>query len=74
LVVAPYYTGDGGKRYFAVGGRARAGLDVMIVPHFGANVNVAIGAWSGSKWEDLEDTLGNVGPLPQVSGGLFVGF
>lgn len=72
LVVAPYYN-DGDKQYFALGARARGGLDVMIVPHFGVNANVAVGAWSGSKWEDLEGTLGNVGPLPQVSLGLFVG-
>src|SRR5690349_16284980 len=36
LVAAPYYEGE-----LALGGRLRGGLDVMIVDHFGVNVNAA---------------------------------
>ncbi|MEZ4235629.1 MAG: hypothetical protein R3F59_05605 [Myxococcota bacterium] len=73
LVMAPVLKDDDGQ-HFAFGGRARAGLDVMIVPHLGVNANLAAGAWSGGEWDQIDETLGNGGPVVQLSGGVFVGF
>ena len=59
---------------FAAGGRLRGGLDVMIVPNFGVNANLALGAWSGKRWPELEPGIGATGVLPQVSLGTLVAF
>lgn len=73
-VVAPYYK-DGPTQHFALGGRLRGGLDVMVVDrYFGVNANLALGVWHGDRWTELQDGLHNTGPLPQISLGAFVGF
>lgn len=55
---------------WAVGARARGGVDVMIIDHIGVNANFALGGWGGSRWEELQPGLRSAGLLPQVSGGV----
>ncbi|HHO52376.1 MAG TPA: hypothetical protein ENK18_16270 [Deltaproteobacteria bacterium] len=55
---------------WAVGARARGGLDVMFIDNLGANVNLALGGWSGQRWEELQPGLKSAGLLPQISGGI----
>jgi hypothetical protein len=59
---------------WTVGGRLRVGADYMFIPHVGANLNVALGAWSGDEWDVVDVGVPNTGFLPQVSGGLVVAF
>lgn len=55
---------------WAFGARARGGLDVMIIDHFGLNADVAIGGWSGQRWEELQPGLKSAGLVPRISGGI----
>jgi hypothetical protein len=68
-----FRTGDA-QRFWAVGGRARLGLDIMVVKNFGLNVNAALGGWQGSQFQQISQVLPNSGFLPQVSAGAIVAF
>ena len=59
---------------FAAGARARGGLDIMVTPQFGLNLNLAVGMWSGSRWGEVQEGIGNSGVLPQVSLGTVIAF
>lgn len=58
----------------ATGGRGRLGADFMLSDRVGLNLNVALGAWSGSTWERVDDDLKSSGFLPQISGGTVIAF
>lgn len=78
-VLTPYFGGDlimvnYYESSWAVGARARAGLDIMATPQFGFNVNLSAGAWSGSNWDAVQEGTRNSGVLPQVSAGTVVAF
>jgi len=68
------YTHDDTRHYIAAGGRVRGGLDIVFSDHLAANINAAIGAWSGSQWETVDRHLHNAGLIAQGSAGLVVGF
>lgn len=72
-IVVQYYRDEVG-RDIAGGARARVGLDYMVSNHFGLNVNVAAGAWTGQNWPYIERGLGQTGFLPQVSAGTVFAF
>ncbi len=72
-VFVQYYKDDVGADW-AGGARARAGIDLMFVPNFGLNVNVAAGGWYGQNWPLIEQGTGASGFLPQVSGGTVLAF
>jgi hypothetical protein len=72
LIVASYYRSD--KSYYAVGARARGGIDLMFIEHIGLNLNVALGAWGGSQWDTVETGTGSFGLLPQISAGTVIAF
>ena len=73
LIVASYYKDDS-KSYLAMGARLRGGVDWMLSPHLGLNANLAVGTWSGSKWENVEVGIRSFGILPQISAGALVAF
>ncbi len=64
-----YYQGDDGVAW-AIGGRLRAGIDVMVLDALGVHANLGLGVWSGDRWSDLETGVPDTGPLPQVSLGI----
>lgn len=68
-IAGSYYQGN-----FAIGGRVRGGVDVMVIEHLGLNLNVAVGAWSGSEWGKVETGTGTFGLLPQISAGTVIAF
>lgn len=75
VVFVRYYMGpEGGVGSVAIGGRARAGVDVMITPNVGVNLDVAAGGWFGKDWVIIEPNMKNAGMVPQGSAGLVVGF
>lgn len=73
LLVATYYNDDT-RSYLAMGARLRGGVDWMLLPHLGLNANLALGTWSGSKWESVEVGIRPFGLLPQLSAGALVAF
>jgi hypothetical protein len=72
-IFVQYYKDEVGADW-AVGGRVRAGADMMVHPNFGFNLNVAAGVWSGQNWGLIEANVGQTGFLPQVSAGTVVAF
>lgn len=68
------YFADAEGTEWAGGARARLGLDLMVVPNFGFNANVAVGMWSGKKWTLIDPGLNNSSFLPQFNGGLVFAF
>lgn len=73
LIVVSYYS-DSDRSYLAMGARLRGGVDFMLIPNFGLNANVALGTWSGSKWQNVEVGIKPFGLLPQISAGALVAF
>ncbi|MEQ1503521.1 MAG: hypothetical protein ABMB14_14890 [Myxococcota bacterium] len=73
LITASYLQEDS-KSYFAFGGRLRGGIDYMLASHVGLNLNLAVGAWAGSKWDVVEEGTASFGLLPQVSAGVMFAF
>jgi hypothetical protein len=69
LLVANHYEDS-----WSIGGRARAGLDYFVIPHFGLNANLGVGAWNGDNWAKVEDGAENSGPVVQGTLGVVVGF
>ncbi len=53
----------------AIGLRARGGLDYIITDYLGLNVNLALGMWTGKKFDQVQDGLKKAGFVPQFSGG-----
>jgi len=54
----------------APGGRVKGGFDWMFTEHFGVNLNVSVGGWFGSGFEELAIAdLDGAGVVPQASGG-----
>lgn len=75
-VFSRYYVDPEGSALgsWAVGARARGGVDLMVVRNFGLNLNVAVGGWSGKDWEIIEKDVKNAGLVPQVSAGTVFAF
>ena len=46
----------------------------MVTPQFGLNLNLAVGVWSGSRWGEVQEGIGNSGVLPQLSLGTVISF
>jgi hypothetical protein len=73
LVAVRYYADLRGS-YFAVGGRARGGVDISLIPHLGVDADVAIGAWGGKKWSQIETGAPDGGPVWKFGVGPVVTF
>jgi len=74
FILVPYYYDEENKPSIAVGGRARVGLDLMVVKNFGFNLNISAGAWYGKDWSLVQPQVGSVGFLPQASAGTVIAF
>jgi hypothetical protein len=72
-VFVQYYKDEVGADW-AGGARGRAGIDLMFVPNFGININLAAGGWYGQNWPLIEQGTGAGGFLPQASGGTVIAF
>lgn len=68
-VFCQYYKDEVGSEW-AIGGRVRGGLDVMVHPNFGLNVDAALGMWSGRAFSFIEPTLKNAGFFPTLGAGV----
>jgi len=62
------------KSHWALGGRGRLGLDVMLAPHIGFNADVALGYWRSSDWPNVDPRQPVGGFLAHLGGGLVFGF
>lgn len=62
------------KSHWAVGGRGRLGVDVMVAKHIGFNADVALGYWRSSDWPNVDPRQPVGGFLAHVGGGLVFGF
>ena len=83
--VEPYFGADViGAQYYvdsatnsgswAIGGRARAGVNLMVASAFGFNINGSVGGWSGNRWAVIGPGIKEKGVLPQISGGTVFSF
>lgn len=72
-IFVQYYRDAVGSDW-AGGARLRAGVDLMFVPNFGLNVNLAAGGWSGQNWELIELGVRSSGFIPQISAGTVIAF
>jgi hypothetical protein len=72
-IFVQYYKDEIGSDW-AVGARVRAGVDLMLIPNFGFNLNLAAGGWSGQNWGLIEYGVKKAGFLPQVSAGTVLAF
>ncbi|HHO52672.1 MAG TPA: hypothetical protein ENK18_17820 [Deltaproteobacteria bacterium] len=72
-IFVQYYRDAVGSDW-AGGARLRAGVDLMFVPNFGLNINLAAGGWSGQNWDLIEQGVQSSGFLPQISGGTVIAF
>ena len=61
-LVANYYR-DADGAHWAVGGRARVGLDWYMVENLAVGADLAPGVWSGNRWPDLDDRAKAFGPV-----------
>ncbi|MEQ1572404.1 MAG: hypothetical protein ABMA64_42680 [Myxococcota bacterium] len=73
-LVAARYLKDRDGSEWSLGGRLRGGVDLELVPHLAYNANLAIGLWSGERWDVIEAGLPNTGLVAQISTGLAVSF
>jgi hypothetical protein len=73
LIVAQYYVNEEGGSW-AIGTRARTGLNVMVSDNFGLNANVAMGFWTGKNWGLIQQDVKKSGMLPQISAGTVFAF
>jgi hypothetical protein len=62
------------KQHWAVGGRGRLGLDVMLSPNIGFNADVALGYWQSNDWPNVDPRQPTSGFLPHVGAGLVFAF
>ena len=62
------------KQHWTIGGRARLGMDIMLSPHIGFNLDVGLGAWHSNDWPNLDLRQPSTGFLPHVAGGLVFAF
>jgi hypothetical protein len=62
------------RQNWAVGGRGRLGLDVMVNPHVGFNVDAALGYWSSRDWPNVDPRQPTGGFYPKISGGMTFAF
>jgi hypothetical protein len=73
MIFVQYYKDAFGADW-AGGGRVRTGADFMVIPNFGFNVNLAVGAWTGQNWGLIEQGVGKTGLLPEISAGTVFAF
>jgi hypothetical protein len=73
-MAVPYYFDANGQGSMAFGARARFGCDFMVAEHFGLNLNGSVGFWSGKNWVLIQQGMGTLGVLPQVSAGTVIAF
>ena len=62
------------RQNWAYGGRGRLGLDVLINPHVGINLDVALGYWTSRDWPNVDPRQPTGGFLPHIGGGLLFAF
>jgi hypothetical protein len=62
------------RQNWAVGGRGRLGLDVMVNPHVGFNVDAALGYLSSRDWPNVDPRQPTGGFYPKISGGMIFAF
>jgi len=72
-IFVQYYKDELGADW-AGGGRFRTGIDLMVIPNFGFNLNASVGAWTGANWGIIEQGVGTAGILPEVSAGTVFAF
>lgn len=58
----------------ALGGRARGGVDFLVVDNFGFNLNLAAGVMYGSEFDRLDASLEDFGLVPSASAGTVLRF
>jgi hypothetical protein len=63
-----------GQQAWAAGGRARLGIDLFVTDAFGFNIDLALGAWQGAYWDQVDPRLPSAGFLPTASAGILLGF
>lgn len=68
IIAANYYRDEVGSDW-AVGGRARADLDLYVTSNFGFQVHSAFGLWQGKNFPLIEQGVAASGFLPQVGAG-----
>jgi hypothetical protein len=73
VITAQYFKNTAGADW-AVGVRARVGVDVPISSLLSLNINGAMGIWSGPTWAYIEQGVANSGPIPQISAGTTIPF
>lgn len=62
------------RQNWAVGGRGRLGVDIMVTPAFGLNLDVALGYWTSRDWPNVDPRQPTGGFLPRVGGGFALAF
>ena len=72
FIMIPGYVKDTGG--VATGLRIRGGSDFLVTDSFGFNLNVSMGVWAGSNFEQVETAASNAALTPQFSGGTVLHF
>ena len=75
FIGAQYYVDPStGQSYWALGGRARIGIDFMFTQRVGLNLDAGVGYWGGTNWEIIQRDMKNAGVIPRLGAGLTFAF